>query len=366
MGTLGPSVADPFVTMIVRETLGQVCTPEVADRLLYMAFKLAGIGELPAVGEALTDFVRKPLHAAIVQTLGEGAADAVVDELDPILAGLPVPRGPEDGGADLQPALDRVRNRSIVPAQVRARLSSAPPEIREALRTRTSLPLDDEPSDGSPEPMGAIAHPPGEAAGAMDEDPVGTAASTMDEDAAGTAAGAMDEDPVGTAASAMDEDAAGTAAGAMAFANPPEDAAVDRPQLAVLGLDPSSQATVAPTELGLPSIILSSSSARHIDAISEAVSGEAALHVVTDGAALVQALILLGSHAPIIVIDAVAQPVTDMMLRSLAAAAPSESTVVVWGRNPAELPAEHRSRWVSCDGGATSEDVLLLLRRLLD
>lgn len=61
-----------------------MATPEVRARVVERALRRGHRVEVPEDGPAVAEFVRGPLHAAVRERLGDGAAMAVLEELGPL------------------------------------------------------------------------------------------------------------------------------------------------------------------------------------------------------------------------------------------------------------------------------------------
>lgn len=69
----------------VREALRAVAADEQQGRVLSCAIELAGSARVPEDPERAREFVEGPLRVATAEVLGEHVADAVVEDLEPIL-----------------------------------------------------------------------------------------------------------------------------------------------------------------------------------------------------------------------------------------------------------------------------------------
>jgi CheY-like chemotaxis protein len=74
-----------MLARLVREAIGQFAAPEVADRIERSALQRSGLSELPEDPLGVVRFVDDELVETLTDYLGEDAADAVRDELAPIL-----------------------------------------------------------------------------------------------------------------------------------------------------------------------------------------------------------------------------------------------------------------------------------------
>lgn len=73
------------ITRMVREAIETVATPEVRVQIMHRALHIAREHEIPTDGEAMRHFVDKPLRTAMEFYLGNVAADAVMQNLEPML-----------------------------------------------------------------------------------------------------------------------------------------------------------------------------------------------------------------------------------------------------------------------------------------
>ncbi|KPK13744.1 MAG: hypothetical protein AMJ62_14525 [Myxococcales bacterium SG8_38] len=74
------------IARMVREAIETVATPEVRVQILHRALHMAREHEVPHSGEALRAFVRKHLRTAMAFYLGEDATEAVMQNLEPLVA----------------------------------------------------------------------------------------------------------------------------------------------------------------------------------------------------------------------------------------------------------------------------------------
>ncbi len=70
---------------MVREAIETVATPEVRVQILHRALHMAREHEIPAAGERMHRFVDKHLRTAMAFYLGNEAAEAVMQNLEPML-----------------------------------------------------------------------------------------------------------------------------------------------------------------------------------------------------------------------------------------------------------------------------------------
>ena len=75
-----------MLACVVREAIGQIAAPDVADRIERAALQRAGMESLPADPVALARFVDHDLYDTIADYIGEDVAEAVKRDLEPILA----------------------------------------------------------------------------------------------------------------------------------------------------------------------------------------------------------------------------------------------------------------------------------------
>lgn len=78
---------------VVREAIGQIAAPDVAKRIERSALQRSGHDRLPEDPLVLARFVDRHLHETICDYLGEDTADAVLRDLEPILASAEVSSG---------------------------------------------------------------------------------------------------------------------------------------------------------------------------------------------------------------------------------------------------------------------------------
>ena len=88
--------------MMVRESVGTLASPTVAEQVIARALSLAGAIVVPAGGAALREFIEVHLHQAVTTALGQDAADALLQTLGPIVHNIP-----SEIPARLSPAPDR-------------------------------------------------------------------------------------------------------------------------------------------------------------------------------------------------------------------------------------------------------------------
>ena len=74
------------VARMVREAIESVATPEVRVQILHRALHMAGEHQVPQSGDALRAFVQKHLRTAMAFYLGDDATDAVMQNLEPMVA----------------------------------------------------------------------------------------------------------------------------------------------------------------------------------------------------------------------------------------------------------------------------------------
>ncbi len=74
------------MTRVVREAIETVATPEVRLQILHRALHMAREHQIPQSGEPLRSFVRKHLRTAMSFYLGEDATEAVMQNLEPMVA----------------------------------------------------------------------------------------------------------------------------------------------------------------------------------------------------------------------------------------------------------------------------------------
>ncbi|MGB5696963.1 MAG: hypothetical protein WBM46_15000 [Polyangiales bacterium] len=74
------------ISRMVREAIETVATPEVRVQILHRAFHMSREHEIPAAGEPLHRFVDKHLRTAMAFYLGAEAAEAVMQNLEPMLS----------------------------------------------------------------------------------------------------------------------------------------------------------------------------------------------------------------------------------------------------------------------------------------
>jgi hypothetical protein len=65
----------------MRETLDAVVTPVVREALIHDALILAGLGELPQLGDAMRAFTGQHLHAVVARALGDEMAASITEEI---------------------------------------------------------------------------------------------------------------------------------------------------------------------------------------------------------------------------------------------------------------------------------------------
>lgn len=74
------------IARMVREAIETVATPEVRVQIVHRALHMAQEPQVPQSAEALRDFVRKHLRAAMAFYLGDDATEAVMQNLEPMVA----------------------------------------------------------------------------------------------------------------------------------------------------------------------------------------------------------------------------------------------------------------------------------------
>ncbi len=87
-GSVGNSNApggSSLVARTVREALEAVASPNMTVRILHRALHMARIHEVPGGGQDLRLFVSKHLKAAVDFAMGPETAEALLDDLEPIL-----------------------------------------------------------------------------------------------------------------------------------------------------------------------------------------------------------------------------------------------------------------------------------------
>lgn len=77
---------EPPIARMVREAIETVATPEVRVQILHRALHMAREHEVPKSGEPLRAFVHKHLRTAMAFYLGEDATEAVMQNLEPMVA----------------------------------------------------------------------------------------------------------------------------------------------------------------------------------------------------------------------------------------------------------------------------------------
>lgn len=73
----------------MREALTSIATSQVAGRVLHRALHLAGEHEIPTGGSRLQRFVDRHLRSAAAFVLGNEVAEALIEQLAPIVSPLP-------------------------------------------------------------------------------------------------------------------------------------------------------------------------------------------------------------------------------------------------------------------------------------
>ena len=73
------------IARMVREAIETVATPEVRIQILHRALHMAREHEIPETGAALQGFVDKHLRTAMAFYLGNAAAEAVMQNLEPMV-----------------------------------------------------------------------------------------------------------------------------------------------------------------------------------------------------------------------------------------------------------------------------------------
>lgn len=74
------------IARMVREAIETVATPEVRVQILHRALHMAGEPQVPQSGDALRSFVHKHLRTAMAFYLGDDATEAVMQNLEPMVA----------------------------------------------------------------------------------------------------------------------------------------------------------------------------------------------------------------------------------------------------------------------------------------
>lgn len=79
---------------MVRESVGSLASRPVAEQVIANAVELSGLKAVPTGGASLREFIEVHLHQAITSTLGQDAADALLQTLGPIVHNIPseIPR----------------------------------------------------------------------------------------------------------------------------------------------------------------------------------------------------------------------------------------------------------------------------------
>lgn len=71
---------------LLKEALGRLATPEVAERIVALALHEAGLGAVPDDPATLGSFACGALRAAVAETLGDDSAEAIIADLEPAFA----------------------------------------------------------------------------------------------------------------------------------------------------------------------------------------------------------------------------------------------------------------------------------------
>ena len=74
------------IARIVREAIEAVATPEVRQQIMHRALQLADEHEVPTAGAALRDFVDRHLRDSSAFYLGDEAADAIMEQVEPLIS----------------------------------------------------------------------------------------------------------------------------------------------------------------------------------------------------------------------------------------------------------------------------------------
>lgn len=75
--------------MMVRESVLSLASRSVADDVIAHAVELSGRSSVPSGGASLREFIEVNLHQAVTSTLGQDAADALLQTLGPIVHNIP-------------------------------------------------------------------------------------------------------------------------------------------------------------------------------------------------------------------------------------------------------------------------------------
>ena len=110
-----PGQTENPIARMVREAIESVATPEVRVQILHRALHMAREHEIPAAGDRLHRFVDKHLRTAMEFYLGNAAAEAVMQNLEPMLMfaetiGSQPPQGDRHGDATREDGRKRARS----------------------------------------------------------------------------------------------------------------------------------------------------------------------------------------------------------------------------------------------------------------
>ncbi len=141
--------AKAMLAFVVREAIGRIAAPEVAERIEAAALLRGGHREIPSQPAELASFVDHALYETIEDYLGEDVAEAVKADLEPIIAQAEASSGVRKAPPRSEQPPRDVRSHAMRSAPPRAGLpwedEPAPPPEESAARSAPApfAPFDD-------------------------------------------------------------------------------------------------------------------------------------------------------------------------------------------------------------------------------